>query len=180
VSTLCLVLLALAASAQCPPGQLVSDDTQGHCCWANQVWSAASHTCRGIPVCPAGFATEKESCVAPVISPPSRPVSSPVEHPPAPVAKPKPQGTSCVASELPEWKDANAKEKKALLDRCRQPKPEEPSPDWPTPPPLERPLPRGAKCVASELPEWKDANARENKELLKRCAAPAEELPPAP
>jgi hypothetical protein len=232
VSVFCSLLFATAAGAQCPPGQLVGDDTQGHCCWPNQVWSSASNTCRGIPICPAGFTTDKESCARHCPdgqavsadtqgqccwpgqawsahrgvcvgipsscpdgkpptgewcgdSPPPRPVSGPAQPtPPPPVArKPKPSGPSCVASELPEWKDANAKEKKALLDRCRQPRAEEPSADWPTPPPFDNAAPataHGGKCVASQLPEWKDANAREKKELLKRCAAPVEELPPAP
>lgn len=47
----------------CPPGQSVTEDTAGHCCWAAQVWSKRRQACAGIPQCPAGLQPGGERCV---------------------------------------------------------------------------------------------------------------------
>ncbi|MBS1148837.1 MAG: hypothetical protein H6Q89_535 [Myxococcaceae bacterium] len=74
--TLTLALLASLALGQtnCPPGQTVSGDTQGHCCWPEQAWSASRQTCVGIPRCPAGLSVQQESCA--VVCPPGMAVGS--------------------------------------------------------------------------------------------------------
>ncbi len=47
----------------CPPGQAVTSDTEGHCCWPGQAWSMTRQVCVGIPQCPAGFAAQGQTCV---------------------------------------------------------------------------------------------------------------------
>lgn len=68
VGPVAVAFWCLAAAAQsnteCPSGQSVSSDTQGHCCWPNQLWSPAQQLCRGVPSCPSGFAAAGEACVA--------------------------------------------------------------------------------------------------------------------
>ena len=48
----------------CPPGQVASGNSAGHCCWPRQAWSARRSTCVGIPQCPSGFAVSGEQCLA--------------------------------------------------------------------------------------------------------------------
>jgi hypothetical protein len=64
--TLPLVLLASFALAQrgptCVGGKMTGPDTQGHCCWQDQVWSASRNTCVGIPKCPIGLSVKGEDC----------------------------------------------------------------------------------------------------------------------
>lgn len=72
LASLLLLAAPLAAQAQakapaakeaaCTDGKVKSPDTQGHCCWPNQVWSSLRNTCVGIPACPAGMTTEGENC----------------------------------------------------------------------------------------------------------------------
>ena len=46
---------------QCPAGQSVGAETEGHCCWSGQVWGGGQ--CRGVPTsCPEGFQADGESC----------------------------------------------------------------------------------------------------------------------
>ena len=53
-----LVLLAMPCRAAppevaCKPGMSVSEDTEGHCCWAGQAWR---NRCVGKPIsCPEGM-----------------------------------------------------------------------------------------------------------------------------
>ncbi len=95
-ASLSFVLLAAPslarAQAQCPPGQSVSADTAGHCCWPAQAWSSARGACVGAPQCPAGTAPAGESCaplaVATVASPalavqPTAPWGAPAPQAPA-------------------------------------------------------------------------------------------------
>ena len=52
--------------AQCPPGQVVTADTAGRCCWSGQVW--ADGRCVGAPTsCPAGMLVDAvaQQCTAP-------------------------------------------------------------------------------------------------------------------
>jgi len=52
------------ADTNCPDGQSMTADTDGHCCWAGQVWSDGK--CIGAPTsCPKGFAADedRQSCV---------------------------------------------------------------------------------------------------------------------
>ena len=45
----------------CKPGQSVSEDTEGHCCWAGQAWR---NRCVGKPLsCPVGMDIKGETCV---------------------------------------------------------------------------------------------------------------------
>jgi hypothetical protein len=62
-------ILALAGEARadgqgCPPGQAISGDTAGHCCWPGQAWAQSRAACIGAPSCPTGFSAAGESCVA--------------------------------------------------------------------------------------------------------------------
>jgi len=50
-----------AKKPSCPEGQSITDDTDGHCCWAGQVWS--EEQCVGRPTeCPAGYEVTAASC----------------------------------------------------------------------------------------------------------------------
>jgi TolB-like protein len=50
-----------SAPPQCTNGQSVGTETEGHCCWAGQVWAGSQ--CRGLPTsCPEGFRAEGENC----------------------------------------------------------------------------------------------------------------------
>ncbi len=67
---LALLLVAPAAHAapldeDCPEGQLRNEDTEGHCCWEGQAWSAIYHQCVGLAECPAGLqpSDDGEDCV---------------------------------------------------------------------------------------------------------------------
>ncbi|HSK01664.1 MAG TPA: serine/threonine-protein kinase [Kofleriaceae bacterium] len=51
------------AQSPCPPGQLRSEDTRGHCCWPGQAWSTAKQRCIGTPACPPGTRRRGEQCV---------------------------------------------------------------------------------------------------------------------
>jgi hypothetical protein len=52
------------ALSACLPGQVVNDDTRGHCCWPAQAWSSGQSRCVGIPQCGAAMRVEGEACVA--------------------------------------------------------------------------------------------------------------------
>lgn len=94
-ASLSLALLAAPslarAQAQCPPGQSVSADTAGHCCWPAQAWSSARGACVGAPQCPAGTAPAGESC-APLAVAPVAPSALAVQ-PAAPWGAPAPQAS---------------------------------------------------------------------------------------
>lgn len=66
VGALCLSASASAQPAMqtstCIPGQLVSADTAGHCCWPGQAWAKTRQACVGEPQCPAGLAIKGETC----------------------------------------------------------------------------------------------------------------------
>lgn len=106
---------AQSPSGECPPGQAVSPDTAGHCCWPAQVWSMSRSTCVGIPQCQAGFVQSGEACVAaapstnapppstnalppPVYNPSGAPVynpsGAPVYDPSAPATNAPPSATT--------------------------------------------------------------------------------------
>ena len=45
------------------------DETKGHCCWPDQVWSTSHARCLGKPSCPGGMIARGEACVvAPAIA----------------------------------------------------------------------------------------------------------------
>lgn len=47
----------------CPDGQEVTSDTDGHCCWPGQAWSNGRTACIGVPACPEGFVRAgEEAC----------------------------------------------------------------------------------------------------------------------
>ncbi|UJR83530.1 Hypothetical protein I5071_55980 [Sandaracinus amylolyticus] len=46
----------------CRPGQVVSEDTQGQCCWPGQAWSSSRQSCVGEPECPAGMRASGMAC----------------------------------------------------------------------------------------------------------------------
>ena len=81
-----------APVSSCPAGQVMSEDTHGHCCWPAQVWSSSRNVCVGVPQCPAGMKASGERCVAP---PPVAP--SPPPAPPSAPANPN----------LPRWTPVN-------------------------------------------------------------------------
>lgn len=64
-----VLLLPARASAEapaCTPGQAITEDTAGHCCWLGQAWSRTKQACIGIPqACPAGLTPQAETCAAP-------------------------------------------------------------------------------------------------------------------
>jgi len=68
VRAILLALLAvgkLAIAEECPPGMLVSDETDGHCCWPQQMWSPKREVCVGVPQCVGGLVARGEACVTP-------------------------------------------------------------------------------------------------------------------
>ncbi|MDX2086810.1 MAG: serine/threonine-protein kinase [Kofleriaceae bacterium] len=76
----------VATPATCPAGQVVSDDTRGHCCWPGQAWSSANERCVGAPACPEGMVAKNEACVARVAS--TTPPATSGDAPPTPAAPP--------------------------------------------------------------------------------------------
>lgn len=93
VLPLLLAPIAARAAPSCPPGQAVTPDTQGHCCWPNQAWSVTRAVCVGLPACPPGTTPEGEQCRA-VPAPSSVPVLVP---PPPPPPLPPPTTTAPAA-----------------------------------------------------------------------------------
>jgi hypothetical protein len=71
------VLDACKARQACPPGQIKTADTAGHCCWPAQVWVPSENRCVGQPQCPTGFALgpHKQSCLTTGSCPPGKVVS---------------------------------------------------------------------------------------------------------
>lgn len=57
------LLLSASLAATCAPGQSITADTAGQCCWSGQVWSKLQHRCVGVPACPGGTQVEGERCV---------------------------------------------------------------------------------------------------------------------
>ena len=51
-----------AAPTTCGRGQAITDDTDGHCCWVDQVWSRGRQLCIGVPRCPSGMSVHGEAC----------------------------------------------------------------------------------------------------------------------
>src|SRR5262245_52342785 len=51
------VVLAPASPAPviCPSGMAVGAETEGHCCWPEQVWGKVRARCVGLPECPRGL-----------------------------------------------------------------------------------------------------------------------------
>lgn len=62
--TVLSVVAATLLSQTCAPGQSVTADTAGQCCWPQQVWSNSRSVCVGVPSCPPGLRAERETCVA--------------------------------------------------------------------------------------------------------------------
>jgi hypothetical protein len=103
---------AYSQAPQCPAGQVFNEDTQGHCCWPQQVWSAKRAVCVGIPACPPGSVVEGETCrsTAPVTPAPAAPppaaVAPPPPAPPPPAVKKSP--TAAPAVQVPRAATAPA------------------------------------------------------------------------
>jgi hypothetical protein len=57
-----LPLMAIVLAQTCPAGESTGPETQGNCCWPDQVWSKARAQCVGIPRCPLGFEAQGEAC----------------------------------------------------------------------------------------------------------------------
>jgi hypothetical protein len=75
----------------CLPGQSVTVDTAGHCCWSAQAWSISRGVCVGIPECPAGLVASADACVAAAPPEPGSTPEAPAPAPaPAPVSAPAP------------------------------------------------------------------------------------------
>ncbi len=66
----------------CPNGQSITDETEGHCCWAEQLWSTPTASCVGAPRCPAGLVARGETCVDPAAPLPPRPLTPSTPPPP--------------------------------------------------------------------------------------------------
>ena len=65
VITLAAALLPLHARAEtCAPGKLIHEESAGHCCWPEQVWSKLKSKCVDAPRCPTGFVREEGDCEA--------------------------------------------------------------------------------------------------------------------
>ena len=63
ILSLALSLLLGASPSACVEGQSITPDTDGHCCWAGQVWSDGK--CVGVPTtCPEGTAVKGQKCEA--------------------------------------------------------------------------------------------------------------------
>lgn len=62
LALLTAVTLAQPRAASCPPGKSVGPDTQGQCCWPDQVWSGSRKACVGIPRCPHPLTVQGEDC----------------------------------------------------------------------------------------------------------------------
>lgn len=60
--SLALLVMSAAPAVACPAGQTVGPDTQGHCCWPQQAWSASRSLCIGVPVCPPPLTAQGETC----------------------------------------------------------------------------------------------------------------------
>ena len=58
-----LVAATSALAAPCLPGQVASDDTDGHCCWPGQGWLKSTGRCIGKPRCPASTVASGEKCI---------------------------------------------------------------------------------------------------------------------
>ena len=76
----------------CQPGQSVTQDTDGHCCWPGQAWLNARQTCVGAPQCPPDLQVEGESCVDPFVAP-----VEPARPPPIAAQPPLPNGPLATA-----------------------------------------------------------------------------------
>lgn len=61
--------------AACAPGQGITQDTAGHCCWPAQVWSSSRQSCFGTPQCSDGYVAQGDSC-APRTPPSALPPTS--------------------------------------------------------------------------------------------------------
>lgn len=57
-----------AGQGECALGQVISQDTEKHCCWPGQAWNGAQQICVGIPRCPKGFIVnaKNQSCEVPI------------------------------------------------------------------------------------------------------------------
>jgi len=54
----------VSAINPCAKGQLITEDTRGHCCWPGQSWSSQKDDCIGIPsACPDGAEPKLERCI---------------------------------------------------------------------------------------------------------------------
>lgn len=61
-----LVLTPSAAEAQgCVRGRLITEATEGRCCWRGQSWSSTEFRCVGAPICPEGWGGDGTTCVLP-------------------------------------------------------------------------------------------------------------------
>ena len=79
-----------APEAECTRGQTHGGDTQGHCCWPEQVWSTAKERCVGLPSCPPGMIGEGEQCIRDraIAADPASIVSQPTAPSPTPTTAP--------------------------------------------------------------------------------------------
>lgn len=79
--------LDLMESATCGEGLVITDATDGHCCWPGQMWSEERERCIGTPRCPTGWIVQGSLCVRGEVKAEARPLTP---EPPKPelVAKP--------------------------------------------------------------------------------------------
>jgi hypothetical protein len=64
--TLRVAATGAASASSCRDGKVMSDETQGHCCWDGQVWNGSR--CVGVPSsCPGGLDADvnRQDCVRP-------------------------------------------------------------------------------------------------------------------
>jgi hypothetical protein len=178
---LCIAGQAHGQPVACPGGQVATEDTAGHCCWPQQVWSAKRAVCVGIPACPAGMTVEGEVCKgpAPVVAPPP-----PLPPQPAPVSPPPPAPAPAPARPPPPPPAAPAPAVEAPPPPAAQVPPAAMAPVRPAPPPTRTTYVRkpgqiitgsflialGIVLVGSSVPLWKDGTDADQNSLNKRLS----------
>lgn len=99
----------LGARPSCPPGQAVTAETFGHCCWPKQMYSKAQDRCVGVPACPPGTAVSGEACEAvpegSFVPPPPPPVWPDPATPPPGALPPEPRAAPAPPQEKPVFVD---------------------------------------------------------------------------
>lgn len=58
----CVTRPAPVPVKSCDPGKVVTEDSDGHCCFPKQVWSRSRDVCVGVPACSAGMVAVGEDC----------------------------------------------------------------------------------------------------------------------
>jgi hypothetical protein len=86
----CVAAAVAPAPNPCPPGQMINEDTAGHCCWPGQAWSHSRNSCVGGAPAPAPSAAQPPQTAAPQSPPPTQSPQAPQS--PQAAAAPAPPG----------------------------------------------------------------------------------------